>query len=218
MCSDDLNGPASAVVLAGGLSLRLGQDKRRLCLWGASGPTLLEHTVATVAALCSDVVVVLNDPDAWQGLPARMIGDRYPEGGVLGGIASGLAAACEPFALVVACDMPLLSPPLLAAMLALPRDYDVLIPHSSSPGAVRNRLGVEPLHAIYARACLNPIQASLAAGRRRITSFFPAVRVSYLDPALIYHHDPHCRSFININTLAQLADAERLLAGAVAPR
>jgi molybdenum cofactor guanylyltransferase len=213
MCRDDLSSPASAIVLAGGLSCRLGLDKRRLRLWGPDGPTLLEHTVATVAALCADVVVVLNDAERWPNLSARIVGDRYAEGGALGGIASGLAAAREPYALVVACDMPLLSRALLGAMLALSRNYDVLIPRAPSPGAARNPLGVEPLHAIYASTCLGPIVTALAAGRRQITSFFPAVRVSYLDPALIRRHDPHCHSFININTLAQLADAEHLLAG-----
>src|SRR5688572_3668459 len=114
----------SAVVLAGGLSRRLGSDKRRARLWGDDGPVLLERTVALIASLCPDVVVVLNDPEAWPQLPARLVGDRYPDGGALGGIYSGLDAAAHDHALVVACDMPLLSRPLLAAMLARPRDYD----------------------------------------------------------------------------------------------
>jgi molybdenum cofactor guanylyltransferase len=202
----------SALVLAGGLSRRMGgQDKRRLRLWGAEGPTLLEHTIATLAALCDEVIVVLNDPEAWPGLPARLVGDRYAGGGALGGIASGLEAAREPFALVVACDMPLLSPSLLAAMLALPRDYDALIPRAVSPGATRNRLNLEPLHAIYAQSCLDPIQAALAAGQRQITSFLPGVRVSYLDNAMVRRYDPEGRSFLNINSIEQVAEAARLL-------
>ncbi len=98
---------ASAVILAGGLSRRLGQDKRRLRLWGEGGPTLLERTVATVGALCADVVVVLNDPEGWPGLGGRHVPDAYPDGGALGGIYSGLAAAEEEHALVVACDFSL---------------------------------------------------------------------------------------------------------------
>lgn len=202
----------SALVLAGGLSRRMGgQDKRRLRLWGAEGPTLLAHSVATVAALCGEVIVVLNDPEAWPELPARLVRDRYAEGGALGGIASGLEAAREPFALVVACDMPLLSPGLLAAMLALPRDYDALIPRATSPGTTRNRLNLEPLHALYAKTCLSPIQAALTAGQRQITSFLPAVRVSYLDAAVIRRYDPEGRSFLNINTTEQVAAAVRLI-------
>ena len=55
---------ASAIVLAGGLSRRMGEDKRRLRLWGQGQPVLLEHTVSVAAQLCADVVVVLNDPEA----------------------------------------------------------------------------------------------------------------------------------------------------------
>src|SRR5947209_3599396 len=102
----DRQPPTSAVVLAGGLSRRLGRDKRRLRLWGAQQPTLLEHTVGVVARLCPDVVVVINDPQEWRGLPAGLVPDVYPDGGALGGIYSGLAPARHVYALAVACDMP----------------------------------------------------------------------------------------------------------------
>jgi molybdopterin-guanine dinucleotide biosynthesis protein A len=205
--------PASAVVLAGGLSRRLGRDKRRLRLWGEGGPTLLERTIATVGALCADVVVVLNDPETWPGLAARVVGDVYPQGGALGGIYSGLQAAAGDYALVVACDMPLLSAPLLAAMLARPRDYDALLPRSPAPGETRNRLDVEPLHAIYAKACLGPMRESLEAGRLQIASFFPAVHVAIMEPDEIAPYDPRGLSFLNINTVEQMADAQALLGG-----
>src|SRR3954447_16105779 len=120
--------PSSAIVLAGGVSRRLGQDKRRLRLWGSAGPTLLEYVVGIVARLCADVVVVLNDPDAWSTLPARLAPDVYADGGSLGGIYADLLAAEHEYALAVACDMPFLNAGLIGAMLARLRDYDVLAP------------------------------------------------------------------------------------------
>lgn len=201
----------SAVVLAGGLSRRFGDDKRRLRLWGEDGPTLLEHTVRVVGRLCPDVVAVLNDPAEWPDLAARLIPDAYPDGGALGGIASGLQAARHPYALVVACDMPFLNPALLAALLARPRDYDVLVPRALEAGATRNQLGVESLHAIYGRACLAPMHAALAAGRRQIAVFFPQVRVAYVEPDETRRYDPTGRSFLNVNTPEQLAAAIELL-------
>ena len=201
----------SAVVLAGGLSRRMGQDKRRLRLWGAEGPSLLEHTVHVVAQLCAEVVVVLNDPGAWGDLPARLVPDVYPDGGALGGIYTGLAAAAHEYALAVACDMPFLSPELLSAMLAHPRDYDVLVPRSPQPGAARNALDVEPLHAIYGKACLEPMRTTLESGRRQIAAFFPQVRVAYIEPETIRRYDPTGRSFANVNTPEQMADIQRWL-------
>jgi molybdopterin-guanine dinucleotide biosynthesis protein A len=209
----ELPGRASAVVLAGGQSRRLGQDKRRLRLWGEGGPTLLERTVALVGGLCPDVVVVLNDPEAWPGLPGRHVADAYADGGALGGIYSGLAAAAEEHALVVACDMPLLNERLLAALLARPRDYDVLAPRSLSAGATRNRLDLETLHAIYGRGCLGPMRAALEGGRRQIASFFPEVRVAIFEPEETRAIDPLGYSFLNINTVEQMDEALRALRG-----
>lgn len=203
--------PTSAVILAGGMSRRLGQDKRSLRFWGADGPSLLEHTIGVVAELCQDVVVAINDPDAWPGLTARLVRDIYPDGGSLGGVFTGLNAAQHDYALVVACDMPFLHADLLRAMLARPRDYDVLAPRSPQPGAARNKLDIEPLHAIYAKACLAPMRAALDAGQRRIAAFFPHVRVAYVEPDEIRRYDPDGRSFLNVNTPEQMAEALRRL-------
>ena len=197
--------PTSAIVLAGGLSRRMGQDKRRLRLHGDNGPTLLEHTVATVAAVCAEVVVVLNDPEGWADLPARLVPDAYPDGGALGGIYSGLAAATHNYALTVACDMPFLNVSLLRAMLARPRNYDVLVPRSPRPGSARNNLDVEPLHAIYGKACLEPMRETLESGRRQIAAFFPQVRVAYVEPEESLRYDAQGRSFMNVNTPEELA-------------
>ena len=155
--------------------------------------------------------MVLNDPEEWPCLPAAIIGDRYPDGGALGGVASALEVIATPFALVLACDMPLLNPSLLAAMVAVPRAYDLLVPSSPQPGARRNPFGVEPLHAIYSRSCLAPMQRALSAGERQVTCFFPQVCVSYLDAAIVRHHDPDGHSFLSINTPEQLATVEQLL-------
>ena len=203
----DTHNPTSAIVLAGGLSQRLGQDKRRLRLWGETRPTLLEHTTNVVAQVCRDVVVVLNDPDAWADLPARLVADVYPDGGALGGIYSGLLAAQHDYALAVACDMPFLNADLIRAMLARPRDYDVLIPRSLRPGTTRNAFDVESLHAIYNKTCLAPIRMALESGRRQIAAFFPQVRVAYVEPEETLLYDPTGRSFVNVNTPDQMAEA-----------
>ena len=203
--------PTSAIVLAGGVSRRLGQDKRHLRLWGASRANVLEYIVGIVARLCADVVVVLNDPDAWSTLPARLVPDVYADGGALGGIYAGLLAAEHEYALAVACDMPFLNTALIGAMLARPRDYDVLVPRSLQPGTARNALDLEPLHAIYAQSCRMPMHATLASGQRQIAAFFPAVRVAFVEPEETLRYDPTGRSFLNVNTPEQMAEAEREL-------
>jgi molybdopterin-guanine dinucleotide biosynthesis protein A len=201
--------PLTGVVLAGGQSLRLGQDKARLRLWGEDGPTLLEATLSRLRAVCDEVLVVSDRPRPWPALPARIVFDRYPGGGALGGLYTGLLEASFPFILAVACDMPFLSVPLLAHMAGLPRLYDVLIPRLNFSPAGPSRL--EPLHAIYGRPCLEPMRDLLEQGERRIIRFFPRVRVRYLEPEDWARFDPAGLSFRNINTPQDLQEALALL-------
>lgn len=203
--------PIAGVVVAGGRSRRLGRDKRRLRLWGEGGPTLLEHTLQVLAPLCAELIVVLNDAQEWPGLDARLVPDAYEDAGSLGGIYTGLREARHSHALVMAADMPLLSGGLLEAMLARPRTYDALVPRSLDPAIPRNRLSVEPLHAVYSRTCLEPLKAMLDAGERRVADLFDRVRAQVIEPDELHALDPHGRSFMNINADADVAAARRLI-------
>ncbi len=184
----------------------MGQDKRRLRLWGSEGPTLLERTLTLASSLCPDLVVVLNDAAAWPGLPGRLVADQYADAGVLGALYTGLLAATEPYALVLAADLPCLSLPLLTAMLALPRDYDVLVPHSPWPVDRRNHRGLEPLHAVYSRHCCDVLRAALNQGERQVVACFAQLRLRLLEPAFLATYDPHEQALLNLNTPAQLAE------------
>lgn len=208
--SDQARATITGVVVAGGKSMRLGQDKRRLRFWGADGPTLLEHTVQVMAARCRDVVAVLNDPEAWPGLACRTVPDIFPAGGALGGIYSGLEAASTHYAFAVAADMPLLDTHLIAWMIDQPRDYDVLAPRLDTARA-RNRLGVESLHAIYSKSCLEPIRGQLEAGNPQVIGFFPRVRVRIVEPEIIARFDPAGVAFRNVNTPEELEEVRELL-------
>ncbi len=200
----------SGLVLAGGQSRRLGQDKTLLRLWGEQGPTLLEATVARLGAVCDEVLVVGLVPSARPGLPARLVPDRFPGTGALGAIYTGLQEAKYPFALAVACDMPFLDEELLRHMAGLPRDYDVLIPRVPS-NQEAGEYHLEPLHAIYGRSCMEPILRSLEKGQRKIIDFFPEVRVCYLEQEELASFEPLERVFQNINTPEDLTRVMELL-------
>lgn len=200
----------SAAILAGGQSRRMGTDKALLRLTPDS-PTLVERVLAAVRAVADEVFLVAND-DRLAHLGLRTVPDAIPGAGALGGIYSAVAGSRTAHCLIVACDMPFLSVPLLRALAAAPRDYDVLAPYlevgENRQGASR---GVyETLHAIYGRATLPTMRAQLAAGQYRIVGFFPQVRVQQFAEAAVRAYDPHLRSFFNVNTPARLAEAYQL--------
>jgi molybdopterin-guanine dinucleotide biosynthesis protein A len=104
----------------------MGTDKRRLRLWGERGPMLLEYMVIRTARFSDDIVVALNDPEAWSGLQARLVRDEVARSGPLAGLAAGLAVCHHEYALALACDLPLVQDALIDALLAYPRPYDAL--------------------------------------------------------------------------------------------
>ncbi|MCL4533610.1 MAG: molybdenum cofactor guanylyltransferase [Bacteroidetes bacterium] len=189
--------PTSGIILAGGQSRRLGVDKTRLTL--GRGKPLLAQVGQAIGSLCDELIVVANRQ--WQEvLPeAIWLPDAYPGMGSLGGIYTGLVHASSEHCLVVAGDMPFLSAPLLRYMLERPRDYDVLIPRFDH--------FFEPLHAIYGKNCLGPMRALIERQERKILDFFPEVRVSHLEEKTLRRLDPQLRSFFNVNTIEQLAEA-----------
>ena len=151
----------SGIVLAGGQSSRLGTDKSFV---NVNGQSLIERIVDKLARLSDDVIIVTNSPEKYDHLEAKLVGDIYPGKGSLGGIYSGLRAAVNAYSLVVACDMPFLDLNLLRYMILLARGHDVVIP--------KVRGLPEPLHAIYSKSCLEPIDRLLAQGELKIIDFF----------------------------------------------
>jgi molybdenum cofactor guanylyltransferase len=105
--------------------------------------------------------------------------------------------------------MPFLSRPLLRYQLLLSRNFDVVMP----------RLGewLEPLHAIYARTCEEQVKVLMDRGERRLKRLLPLVNVRYVDPPEVDMFDPDRRSFLNVNTPADL-EAVRGVAVEEAPR
>lgn len=206
-----MSAATSGIVIAGGQSRRLGQDKRKLRLWGEDQPTLLEYTISVLSPLCAEVIVVLNDPENWQHLPARLVTDQMPDTGVLGGLYSGLSSANHPYALVVGVDMPFLNADLLRAMLAIPRDYDALVPRSINPTKTRNRLNAETLHAVYSRQYLDLLHDKLIQGTRSIADFLDAINVTFLESNVVRRYDPDGYAFLNINTPDDLAEILRII-------
>ncbi len=181
----------SAIVLAGGQSKRLGQDKALLEL---EGRTLIERIVTRMAQIGAEVIVVTNAPQKFAHLEARLVSDAYPQKGSLVGIYSGLQAAHHHHSLVVACDMPFINLDLVRHMIGLAPGYDVVIPEVDG--------WLEPLHALYSKNCLAPIDRLLATGRMKIIDFFPEVRVCRLAEEVVNRFDPQHLSFFNVNTAA----------------
>jgi molybdopterin-guanine dinucleotide biosynthesis protein A len=199
-------GPVSGVILAGGLSTRLGRDKASEVL---AGRILLQRVVDRLDGLVDEYVIVTAAGQALPGVdavaPVSSVQDAYERVGPLGGIYSGLSAMRGARAVTVACDMPLLQPALLSELLRLAPGHDAVVPV--------NEGGLpEPLCAVYAKTCLPAIKQRIDAGAFKVTVFFESVDVLYVEPAAWRRFDPDGLSFLNVNREQDLRRAEALIA------
>ena len=193
----------SALILAGGLSKRMGSDKAWLDLGGLP---LIEHVSRRVLPLADELIFSTNTPDRYGpllrrlSLPAHLVTDETPGTGPLAGIASGLRIARHDLVLVLAVDMPFVQVELLSYLAELAADYQAVVPETLDPQS--GELAAEPLHAFYRRSCLATITAHLQAGHRQIVSFLSDVRTRWVLPDEIARFDPDLLSFRNLNTPA----------------
>lgn len=196
----------TAAIIAGGNSTRMGQDKAFIAL---AGQPLIARVLASLALLDPAKTMLISnrlEPFAVFGPPVYP--DALPGNGSLGGIYTALQHSSHDLTLVVACDMPFLNAELLLHLIMLAEfaaeRYDAVVPRSVA--------WAHGLHAVYRRACLEPIRSQLDAGRLSVAAFLDHVRTRYVDDAEIAALDPQGLSFFNVNTPDDLAEAERIAA------
>ena len=190
----------TAVILAGGMSRRLGRDK---ALEPFEGEPLIQRVISRMRQVGRSLLVVVNHPERAAELDLsddiHAATDRYPGMGSLGGILTGLMAAPTEWSTFCACDMPFLSPRLYQHLLSQRQGYDAVVP------VIDGR--PEPTHAVYSRACIEPIRKRVIAQDLKISSFFGDVRVRLVPEDEVRLLDPDLRSFFNINTEKDLETA-----------
>jgi len=187
-------------IQAGGRSSRMGRDKGLVEL---AGKPLVQHVIDRLGDLAGEIILTTNQPQDYAAFGLPTASDLKPGAGALDGLLTALEAAGGDPVLIVACDMPFASRPLAAHLLALSRDADAIVPR---PGGE-----YEPLFAVYRRSCAASIRRALDAGQRRVISFFPDVRLRVVEAAEAQAVDPDPWCFFNVNTPADLAEAERRL-------
>lgn len=178
----------TGVILAGGRSRRMGTNKALLDI---EGQPLIEKVYKTMSSLFSQVVLITNTPEEYTFLPCRSFPDIYPNVGCIAGIHTGLQVSPTDTIFVVPCDMPFLSAELIRRMCALSNNFDAVVPVSFH--------GVEPLHAVYHRSCVEQLKTNLKKGRKHLRPLLRQIRTRYVsvfDSQMETSHEP---LFCNLN-------------------
>ncbi|OGP52531.1 MAG: hypothetical protein A2Y65_02220 [Deltaproteobacteria bacterium RBG_13_52_11] len=192
----------TCTILAGGGSRRMGQNKAFIQVGGVR---LFDYVYGKCQELFPEIIIVTNQPQQFSEYQAHIVLDEIPGTGSLGGLYTGLIKASNYHTFCVACDMPFLQTELITHLTEKRFHYDVVIPLTGE--------GLEPLHALYSKRCIEPIKKLLERGELKITKLLPEVQVGYCKEEEMKKIDPFLTSFTNVNTKKDLLMIQRMLKG-----
>jgi molybdopterin-guanine dinucleotide biosynthesis protein A len=184
----------SAAILSGGAARRFnGRDKGALII---NGRSILERQLVVLGSLTDDIMIVGRDP-SWLTHPPcryRVVFDRFADCGPLAGLDAALAEAVHQLVVIVACDMPYITAPLLGRLAALAAgdDVDAAVP--------RTTRGDHPLCAAYTQRCRPVVLRRLTERGLAMKDLLKDLRVLTLDEQELRQFGAPQHLLANVNT------------------
>lgn len=197
------------IILAGGRSSRLGQDKGLIVL---NGRPLVRHVFDRIAGIVDERIVVVGDRPQLEKfretLPDvdHLVCDSFSPSSALAGMITGLSRATGTHSVVLPCDSPFVSPRLVDHLFDQVGGCDAMVP--------RWPYGyVEPLQSVYkVSSSLEIGKRLLAEGKNDFRSFIDALgSVLYVPVESLMSFSSELRTFFNINNPEDLEEAIRLI-------
>lgn len=181
----------------------MGRDKRLLEI---GGTPLFSRVLGVLDELFAEVLVSVAETA--EGLPPgryRVVPDLMLGCATLGGLYSALQASKTEWICAVACDMPLIDPKLVQHLIGMRDAHDYVMPMLST--------GPQPMLACYRKTCLPSLHQRLQKKDLRLHGLLEdgSLRGRLVPELELMRIDPQLRSFLNINTPADLEMVRKLL-------
>lgn len=186
----DRNTTIGAIILTGGKSSRMGSDKG---LAELKGKTLIEHIINVLKPITSDIIIIANNPN-YNFLGYKVYNDIIKECGPLGGIYTGLTYSNRELNIILSCDIPFVSTPLLEFLIKNSGSEDILVPEHNGQ--------TEPLCGIYRKNCINEFKRLLDNNEFKLHNMLNQLNSKRIDVSQQNFFDSNL--FMNINTKDQL--------------
>jgi molybdopterin-guanine dinucleotide biosynthesis protein A len=191
---------ATAIILSGGKSSRMGTNKALLKI---NEKTNIERIADTLNGLFDDIILVTNDPKTFQFLGLKMVSDHYPGMGPLAGVHAGLKASKNDVNFIVACDMPFVSGPLAMTLVNKCGYYDAVIPVING--------SQHPLFSVFKKKVANQVAQNIEEGRLAMRGLLDHLNVLYVTEGELkeYSGGDLERFFFNMNHPHEYEDAKK---------
>jgi molybdopterin-guanine dinucleotide biosynthesis protein A len=194
LVSEPLFPEVEAFILAGGASSRMGRDK---ALLEFDGEPLLLRTARLLSPLVSSVTVIAP-PERYARLGLHVVTEDG--NGMLGGVLKALRLADKPWSLILSCDLPLLTRPVVELLIrrALSSGADIVVPR-------------KVMCAMYHRRCTPLTEAAVARGVHKIHRAMEGLKIDEIQPPEFAALNGHGHLFLNMNCPADYQTARAIL-------
>ena len=190
---------ASAIILAGGKSSRMGRAKALLPF---DDEPLIIHIARRLERLFAEIIVVAAPDQELPPLPVILARDEIAYQGPVSGIYHGLNTATKEACFVTSCDAPFLNLALVSHLLSQIPECDVVVPFWQER--------YQPLHAVYRTSVAPLLKDQLERGELRPIFLYDKVRTRKVHEDEIRRFDPEGLSLLNMNSPAEYQTALQL--------
>ena len=199
----------AAVILAGGLSKRFGQDK---CLIRLANTPLILHVVNRISSVIDETAIVVGSMSQKERFStllkskARVFIDKCNVQSPLIGVLTGFESINADYSLLLPCDTPFVSKQIASLLLDLCVGKGATIPRW--PNGY-----IEPLQSAYqVKSAIKAAQKTLDEGKLNLESMIDKIiGVRYVSTVVLQQLDPELLTFLNVNTPNDLKRAESML-------
>lgn len=174
---------ATAIIMAGGKSKRMGQDKSMLLV---SGEPMINHILQQLQPHFKQILISSNNLSKYNFSGVKVVPDEVTDKGPLMGIASALRVSANRVNFVIACDIPEIDISFVRWLVRESKVFDAVVPQIGPSQ-------YEPLFAVYKKSALFAIDKAMASGNYRIIDALGDCKVNYIDLT-------HKGQFVNLNT------------------
>ena len=178
----------TGIVLAGGRSSRMGEDKSLMKL---KGKPLVEYSIDTLKPLCNKVVISSSNL-IYDFTGCEVWPDELSEQAPMIGIYSCLKRSETELNIILSCDMPLMSTAMIGFLLAKAAVFDITVP-------IHENGQIEPLCGIYKKSSSGILKEFIDKGNYRLNECIRSASCQFIPvDSQIPCNTPNL--FLNINT------------------
>ena len=192
----------SCIILCGGQSRRMGQDKGSMII---QNKPMIKHILSTLNHQIDEVIIVLNDkiridnynqfinPNEYD-YQLKIVEDKIKNKGPMPGIITGLSQIASDYALILPCDSPYVSQDYINTIFTeIDGDYQAIVPYHDAENKLKTS---EPLHSIYNKNIIPEIEKLVESDVLHIKGLIEKIDTKFV---LIDNKKIEKKEFRNLN-------------------